>query len=141
MQRDDMPDFDEHLRRAADAESPAFSSELHARVMRRVVSVPVPRAGASWRTWGGRMSIAAAACLVVVAVNWVFQGRERSNAGRTVIANRITLVDPLEPIEIAAAQSRALEERFHAARYAYLDQDVRTFVTYVRETLPPLPDR
>lgn len=134
MQRQSGPEFDpeeqclaEALRREAETAAPAFSPELH----RRIVAGLVPRKP---RRWHCPVGLAAAALLAVGVWEWT------SKTAAPMAESRVPSVARL-PERMAEGVGRALDVPQGAGHASHLDYDVARLGRFVLRHVSSVPGR
>lgn len=142
MRRDDDDElFERRLKADADSSMPAFSAALHDRVLGRVRTAArdAEARHAPLRLWVGRLSIATAAVVAIGVTGWLF---DPGLAPEPQSPQGLPMIASIASFDVVADSTRAVDSKMNDARYGYLDQDVKAFAAFVRETMPstPFPD-
>jgi hypothetical protein len=137
----------EALRAEGLAGTPAFSKELHGRVMealreRGLESADLEGGGARASRWQlvlRRVApLAAAAAVIVVAWLVLKPPAEPTGGGprETVEMPTVMPRDFMQPVQVAMPTAEAWEE----GKYGYLDKDARRFAVFLASQIPSVPE-
>jgi len=138
------------LRRAAQQETPAFSPQLHARIMAQVRQVEPQEMAMRPSVFLSRPIILLAAALLVAWMLWWAHGHYPAVApapmagGHNLQPTRGTDVTPtplaLPPFDTMLAHGLAsAQTHLDEGRFAYLDRDAQSLARYVIDQLDVVP--
>ncbi len=146
MNRAEKHQLETLLRQHAKEDVPAFSAELHQRVMGalRAQGLPQPAAReAAGRSWGSvvwKIGVPLAAAAAIAVVAWIALQPAPSPVSKDPhpVVEQQRIPSPLEIPEVKApalTRTNAIKD----ARYAYLDRDARKLWMFVASQIPELP--
>jgi hypothetical protein len=128
-------ELDDRLKADATDQSPAFSPDLHARIMSRIAAAPIVQIKRPFRTGFFMPAGIAAAILLMAGLMFYLNHPAPSHTAIAKLPSMPAIQNPVAVLEQPAVTQWATD------RYAYLDRDGEKLLGYMSRQLDVVPQQ